>query len=96
MIIGSPAAPTSVTAVSEQPRTLSVGFVAPAANGAAIFAYTASCASANGGAARSAGGTDTPVAVSGLTAGATYTCTVAATNSRGIGLPSAPSAPATA
>ena len=71
-------------------------FNAPANNGAPITSYTATCASSNGGATNSKSGSSTTLTVIGLTAGKTYTCRATATNSRGTGPRSAPSAAITA
>src|SRR4029079_8349919 len=53
VIVGSPGAPTNVTAVSGSTTTatgpLTVTFTAGANNGSAITSYTATCVSSNGG-----------------------------------------------
>jgi hypothetical protein len=49
--------------------------------------------SSDGGLAGSNSGAASPVTVTGLTTGNTYTCRVTATNSRGVGVASAASAP---
>jgi hypothetical protein len=54
------------------------------------------CTSSNAGVAKSATGAASPISVTGLTAGKTYTCTVTAHNARGFGPASAPSAAVTA
>ena len=64
---------------------LKVAFAAPSANGARITRYTAACKSSNGGKAGSKSAPAGPLKVGGLTAGATYHCTVKAANSRGTG-----------
>lgn len=85
----APGAPTGVTATPGS-GSISVAFTAPASNGgAAITGYNASCISSDGGTAGSGSGAASPITVSGLDNGKTYTCTVTATNSEG---PSAPSA----
>jgi hypothetical protein len=67
---------------------VSVAFTAPAGNGgSAITSYTAT--SAPGG--FSASGTSSPLIVTGLSNGTTYTFTVTATNAIGTGAPSASS-----
>ena len=91
-IVGAPAAPTHVTAVKVAAGSLKVRFTPGANNGRAITGYTAACVSSNGGATRSKTGTASPITVAHLTAGKRYTCTVRATNARGTGLASAPSA----
>ena len=100
---GTPAAPT----LTRGNASISVAFVAPGSNGgSAITGYTASCTSSDGGAAGSNTGATSPIVVSTLTNGKTYTCTVLATNVAGNGTASAasgsavpaavPSAPAAA
>jgi hypothetical protein len=69
-----------------------VSFTAPANNGATITGYTATCTSTNLGVTKTKPGTASPLTVVGLSVGKTYRCTVKATNSRGTGPPSAPSA----
>jgi hypothetical protein len=59
-------------------------------NGSQIISYTATCTSSTG-TTGSATGTASPIVVTGLTDGATYTCTVNATNGVGTSMPSAPS-----
>ena len=86
----APAAPT----LTRGNALISVAFVAPASNGSAITGYTASCTSSDGGAAGSNTGTTSPIIVSSLTNGNTYTCAVFATNAIGDGLPSSPSSSA--
>ena len=83
-----PGAPTGVTATPGN-GSLSVAFTAPASNGgAAITAYNASCSSSDGGAPGTGTNTASPITVSGLDNGKTYTCTVTATNSAGTSGPS--------
>ncbi|MCA3026411.1 MAG: VCBS repeat-containing protein [Rhodocyclaceae bacterium] len=91
-----PGSPTGVTA-SAGPGSgvVTVSFTAPASNGgAAITSYTASCA-ASGQTTRTNTGSGSPIAVSGLTNGVAYTCTVTATNSVGSGSASAASSAVT-
>jgi len=89
-----PGAPT-ITAVT----TVGLGSVVisvknPAnTGGAPITSYRAACTSSNGGTGRSRVAPGLPVKVSGLTAGKTYTCTVAAGNGVRRGPPSKPSKP---
>jgi hypothetical protein len=79
-----PDAPTVVTVTATR-GTATVSFTAPTANGAAITKYTATCTSSDGGTTRSGIGTRTPLSVTLLTIGNTYTCTVTATNAIGTG-----------
>ncbi len=70
----------------------------PPANdgGAAITGYQAACYPSDGSAAGSSTfSLSSPLRVSSLTNGKTYTCTVVARNSVGVGLASAPSTPVT-
>ena len=90
----APDAPTGVTAITAGDGQATVNFAAPDADGgAAITSYTVTAADsttpANGG--ETATGSGSPVTVSGLTNGDTYTFTVTATNSDGAGPSSAPS-----
>ena len=78
-----PGAPTSVVATPSD-GSASIAFSAPSSNGgSAITAYNATCTGA--GATKTGTGTASPVVVSGLNNGSTYTCTVAATNAIGSG-----------
>lgn len=82
-----PGAPTIGTATAGN-TSASIAFSAPAATGgAAITGYTVSCTGA--GATKTASGTTSPVAVTGLTNGTAYSCSVTATNSAGSGTASA-------
>ncbi len=86
-----PGAPTIGTATAGN-GSVSVTFTAPAANGGSpITGFTALCTSSNGGAAGSGSGPTSPISVSSLTNGKTYTCTVKATNAIGSGPASAAS-----
>lgn len=72
-----PGAPTIGTATAGNAQ-LSVSFTAPSSTGgSAILYYTATCG------AKTAVGTSSPIVVTGLTNGTTYTCSVKATNSIG-------------
>ena len=67
------APPTNVT-VKPGDRSMTVSFTpSPGATG-----YSATCTSSDGGAPATATGTASPILVSGLTTGKTYSCTVAA------------------
>jgi len=96
IIVGSPGRATNVTAVKTAAGSLKVSFGPSPPNGATVTSYTVSCTSSNGGVAKSKVGSASPITVTGLTTGKTYTCTVKGTNSRGAGPPSLPSAPVTA
>ena len=86
-----PGSPT-ITGVKVGIRSARVSFAPPASNGGSkITNYRLRCKSSNGGAFRSLTGTKSPIQVTGLTAGKSYTCTVAARNTVGYGAASAPS-----
>jgi len=97
VVVGAPVAPTKVLVAPGSTGTatgpLVVLFTPGANNGSAITSYTATCTSSNGGATGAKTGTASPVTVTGLTTAKTYTCTVKATNARGIGPQSLSSAP---
>jgi hypothetical protein len=92
VIVGAPKAPTTVKAVRVAAGSLRVSFVAGANNGSAITSYTATCVSSNGGVTGVKTGAASPVTVTGLTTTKTYAWTVRATNARGTGHASGPSA----
>jgi hypothetical protein len=83
--IGAPAAATALRVAKVGKGTITIAFAAAANNGAPITKYTATCASTDGGATKVKAGKASPLRVTGLTAGKTYTCTVRATNKRGTG-----------
>ena len=85
-----PGAPSEVSAVAESGQAR-VSFSAPDAHGSPIIDYTVE---ASPGGAKAVG-IGSPVVVTGLTAGATYTFTVRARNAMGTGPASAPSNPVT-
>jgi hypothetical protein len=75
---------------------LEVNFSPGPNNGDKTRGYTTICTSSDGGTEARVSFRTSPITVAGLTPGASYTCTVAGTNSRGLGPPSAPSAAVTA
>jgi Tol biopolymer transport system component len=83
---GPPGAPTAVTAVPGNAEA-TVQFTPPEDDGAAITSYTVT-ASPGGATATGAG---SPITVTGLTNGTSYTFTVTATNANGTSGSSAPS-----
>jgi hypothetical protein len=92
VIVGAPAAPTGAHPVQVASGTFKVNFASGANDGAPITAYSTTCTSSDGGVAQSATGTASPITVTGLTAGKSYSCTITAMNSRGASPASAPSA----
>ncbi len=93
----APGAPTIGTATGSD-GSAKVAFTAPASNGGLpITSYTATAVDttnpSNGG--QTASGGSSPLTVTGLTNGDTYTFTVTATNSQGTGAASAASNPVT-
>ena len=77
-----PGAPTGISAVSVNSRSANVSFTAPASNGgASITSYIAVSTPGN----ISNTGTTSPITVTGLTSGTSYTFQVAAINSSGTG-----------
>ena len=85
----------SVPTLTRGNASISVVFTAPGSDGgSAITGYTANCTSSDGGTAGSNSGASSPVLVSLLTNGKTYTCTVLATNAAGSGTASGASASA--
>jgi hypothetical protein len=86
-----PGAPT-ITAVKPGFHNVIVSFSKPASNGGSpILNYRVVCTSSNGGAKGANEGPRSPIKVSGLNTGKTYTCTVSARNKVGRGPNSAPS-----
>ena len=92
LIAGAPSAPAQPT-VTHGDGVISVAFVAPANNGSAIQFFTADCSSGGGAEGVTANPTS-PIQVTGLDNGQTYTCTVSATNGNGTGAASVASVPA--
>lgn len=89
VICSLPGAPTILTATGQE-FGLSVTYAPPASSGASsIIDYALVCTPASGGSAKTATGSGTSLALSGLTGGSTYNCTVSARNSQGSGPASA-------
>jgi titin len=86
----TPDAP-SLTDVTRGQNSADVSFTANGTGGDPITGYTATCTSSDGGATESASGGASPLTVSNLTNGNTYTCNVVATNGIGDSSPSADS-----
>jgi len=85
---GTSPGPPSITGVAPGNGSISVSFSPPSNPGSSpIIDYTAVCGTA------SASWNLSPITVTGLVNGRTYTCTVAARNSNGTGISSAPSGP---
>ena len=94
---GAPGQPGKPTVMKVASGSLRVAFAAPANDGATIIRYVVACASSNGGVTRDKTAKaplspGAPVMVTGLTSGKNYACTVKATNGRGTGPASRPSA----
>jgi len=90
----APGAPTIISVKAIGQRSVSVTLTKPANDGGApITNYLVTCTSSNGGAKRSRLAHAPPIRVAGLTAGKTYTCTVAASNNIRFGPASPPSKP---
>ena len=96
VVVGSPAAPTRVTATHTAAGQVKVAFTPGPDNGSRITGFTASCTSSGGGAPGAGSGRASPLTVAGLTAGDSYRCSVTATNARGMSLGSASSGAVTA
>jgi hypothetical protein len=80
--VGPPGAPTIGTATPAN-ASASIAFTAPASDGGfAITGYTVTC-SATGQTTATASGTSSPITVASMTNGASYSCSVKATNALG-------------
>jgi hypothetical protein len=84
--VGAPTAPAVVRA-SADAGSLLVQFSGSGGNGQPVSSYLAVCISHNGGVTRSARGDGSArsLVVKSVTVGKTYTCSVTATNKRGVG-----------
>jgi len=95
-----PAAPTVTTVTPTTggfgAAAAQVAFSAGADGGTPVTAYRATCVPIGGGITRTADGVESPVIVSDLTIGGSYSCSVAATNAFGAGPASDPAPPYTA
>ncbi len=84
--------PPTITAATAGVRSVKVTFVKPADDGGArIGNYRVRCTSSNGGTTGATTAAKSPIVVTALSPGRTYTCKVAARNKLGLGTPSAPS-----
>ncbi len=83
MPVAVPDAPTALTAAAGN-GSATLSFAAPNDNGAPITSYVAQCGAVTGG------GTGSPITISGLANGTSYSCSVAAVNSVGTGAYSLP------
>jgi YVTN family beta-propeller protein len=95
--VGAPGAPTAVSATAGNSQA-TVSFTPPTSNGgSALTSYTVTATDttnpAHGG--QTASGSGSPITVSGLTNGDTYTLSATATNGVGTGSASGPSNPVT-
>lgn len=86
--VAAPGAPT-FNSFSLGAGSVTVVFTAPASNGgSAVMGYTLTCTAA-GQTPRQGSAAHSPITVSGLTAGLTYSCSIIANNSAGSSIPSA-------
>ena len=83
-----PDAPT-IGIASDGDGTVTVAFTPNGDGGSVITLFTATCTSSNGGASHANSNTTSPIVVTALTNGRTYTCTVTATNALGTSIASA-------
>jgi Fibronectin type III domain len=94
--LGAPGIPSRPVATKVARGSLKLAFRPPAANGAPITKFAATCRSKNGGVTRVQAASKHPMTVSGLSAGKVYRCRVVAKNARGQGPPSTASIATTA
>jgi len=85
---GVPAMPTGVAASAPSAQATDVTFGIPSDGGSPLTGFTATCTSGDGGATRTAGGPASPITVSSLSKGASYTCRATAENAAGSSSPS--------
>jgi hypothetical protein len=81
--------PPRLTATTPGSRRISLAFFPPLSNGGfAISGYIASCASSNGGVAKTVTTAShaSPLVVTGLTSNKSYYCDLSATNGHGTGV----------
>jgi hypothetical protein len=92
IVVGAPGPPTAVVAKKVSSGSIRVAFTAPPNNGAVIIKYTVVCRSIDGKFSKAKTGPRSPIRFYGLARGKEYTCSVQATNRRGTGPRSSPSA----
>jgi streptogramin lyase len=85
VVVGAPGAPLDLSVVPAS-GSATLSWTAPPENAAPIDHYDGACQSSDGGALGQATVPASPVTITGLTAGNTYTCSVTATNASGTGL----------
>jgi hypothetical protein len=89
--VARPSAP-AVTKATPIAHGVEIAFKKPeSAGGARVTDYRVSCISSDGGNPRTQGGAKSPIRVHDMSAGKSYTCTVAARNAGGFGPASDPS-----
>jgi len=89
-----PGAPTITSVKAVGLNSIIVAFAGPGSDGGQRIAnYQATCISTDGGVLGGHDATESPIRVPSLTANATYTCSVTATNAVGTGPASTPSSP---
>ena len=84
VVLGAPGIPVVVRVV-EKNHALTLSLLAPSGNGKPVTRYAAVCTSTNGGAKRGSASGIAQLVVTNLSLGASYTCTVTASNARGVG-----------
>ena len=88
---GKPSPPTNVFAAAGD-QSITVSFGPPVDNGGSgVYGYSVACGSSNGGVPGATQGGDSPLEVTGLSDGYTYTCNARATTAAGSGATSQPS-----